>query len=337
MFTSSFVLDNKTLVDKNYINDLLHNYYVKLPLFDRVLEIAEKICSNAYKGNLKKVKSVHKLLLKNANFKDDYVSILKEFYKSNYFHYSLTDREINKLLDGDYINYDDCLLLAYIKGSLEGFLYEGNIKQVVIDEAQDYNRLQYIIINKIFVNAKFTILGDINQNINPYYKYKSLSDLSDLFKGDTKYLELNKTYRSSVEIINYTNRILNLKHVNAIRKSSNNPVVIRRGIDNLKERLLGDIHLLQNKYNSTALITKDFREANIIYDLIKNDIDISLIDEVSLKFKKDLIIIPAHLSKGLEFDSVIIYNDRNNSYKKDDANLLYVACTRAMHELYIYN
>ena len=52
---------------------------------------------------------------------------------------------------------------------------------------------------------------------------------------------------------------------------------------------------------------------------------------------KILIIIPAYVAKGLEFDSVIIYNDRNNSYKKNERNLLYVACTRAQHELYIYN
>ena len=100
------------------------------------------------------------------------------------------------------------------------------IEQTIIDEAQDYNRLQYIIISKIFQKADFTILGDINQNINPYYHYKSLNDLRDLFRGDTKYLELLKTYRSSPEIIDYTNKILNLSHVNAIRRDNNKPVVI---------------------------------------------------------------------------------------------------------------
>ena len=50
-----------------------------------------------------------------------------------------------------------------------------------------------------------------------------------------------------------------------------------------------------------------------------------------------IVIIPAYVSKGLEFDSVIIYNDRNNSYKSNERNLLYVACTRCQHELYIYN
>ena len=227
--------------------------------------------------------------------------------------------------------------MAYIKGNLEGFLYEGTIKQVIIDEAQDYNRLQYIIINKIFRKADFTVLGDINQNINPYYHYESLEDLASLFRGETKYLELLKTYRSSPEIIDYTNKILNLKHVNAIRRDNHRPVVIRKGVSDLKTRMVEDVRTLQSEYKSTAIITKDLKQAQEIYDLIKDEIDISLVGADSKGFKKELIIIPAYVSKGLEFDSVIIYNDRHNSYKKNERNLLYVACTRCQHELYIYN
>ena len=86
-----------------------------------------------------------------------------------------------------------------------------------------------------------------------------------------------------------------------------------------------------------AIITKDDKEAEKLYDLIKNDINISLVNADSKRFKKDLVMIPAYAAKGLEFDSVIIYNDRDNSYRKNEKNLLYVACTRSQHELYIYN
>ena len=316
---------------------MLHDRYDKLPLFERMTEIAEKLSSNYYAGSNKKVKTFLKLLYKNCNFEKDYSKIFQEFFKSEFCKIKLPEKTIKSFVNKKTINYEDALLYAYIKGSLEGFLYEGTIKQVIIDEAQDYNRLQYLIINKIFRKADLTILGDINQNINPYYHYNSLEDLESIFKGDTKYLELLKTYRSSPEIIDYTNKILNLKHVNAIRKDNNKPVIIRKGIENLKERLVSDINTLQKEYKSTAIITKDNREAERIYNLIKDEVDISLVDANSKLFKKDLIIIPAYVSKGLEFDSVIIYNDRNNSYKKNERNLLYVACTRCQHELYIYN
>ena len=86
-----------------------------------------------------------------------------------------------------------------------------------------------------------------------------------------------------------------------------------------------------------ALITKDIKEAENIYNLIKDSVSISLVDASTRGFHKECIIIPAYVSKGLEFDSVIIYNNRNNSYRNNERNLLYVACTRCQHELIIYN
>ena len=336
-FTKSFFETEMHYVDKDDINDMLHYKYNRLPLFERVDEIAEKLCSNNYKGKRTKVKTYLKLLYESSNFTKDYKQIMKDFYMSDYCKIKLSEKAINSFVYKNIINYEDALIFAYIKGKLEGFIYEATIKQVVIDEAQDYNRLQYIIINEIFKKADFTILGDINQNINPYYRYNSLEDLADLFRGDTKYLELLKTYRSSPEIIEYTNKILNLQHVNAVRRNTNKPVIIKKDVADLKKSLVTDIKNLQSKYKSTALITKDNREAENIYNLLKDEIDISLVDATTKGFSKNLIIVPAYVSKGLEFDSVIIYNDRNNSYRKNEKNLLYVACTRCQHELYIYN
>ncbi len=336
-FTSSFKEGDIHIIDKNDINQMLHEKYSRFPLFERVDQIAEKLSSNNHKGSRAKIKTYTKLLYQNANFKKDYKEIMKDFYLSEYCRMKVADAIIDQFVDKDIISYEDALIFTYIKGTLEGFLYEATIKQVVIDEAQDYNRLQYIIINQIFQKAEFTILGDINQNINPYYHYHSLEDLSNLFRGDTRYLELLKTYRSSPEIIDYTNKILNLKHVNAIRRETNKPVIIRKNIKDLKNMLIKDIKHLQSMYKSTAVITKDNKEAETLYDLIKEDINISLVDANTKGFSKDLIIIPAYVSKGLEFDSVIIYNNRDNSYRKNERNLLYVACTRCQHELYIYN
>ncbi len=332
------ILEGKNhLMTMEELNEMLTYKYNRLPLFERVDEIATKLSENFYKGTLKKKATFNKLIFDNANFKKDYKAIYKEFFMSKFCRINLTESEINSFIKTDVINYEDALLFTYLKGNLEGFKYEGNIKQVVIDEAQDYNRLQYIIISKIFRKADFTILGDINQNINPYYSYKSLDVLKHIFEGESKYLELLKTYRSSPEIIDYTNKILGLNHVNAIRKTDNKPVIFKKGNKELKENMLNDILSLQKKYKSLAVITKDNTEADKLYEMLKNDVEISLITEDTKKFYKELIIVPAYLAKGLEFDCVIVYNNRENSYKKNERNLLYVACTRAQHELYVYN
>lgn len=336
-FTGPVIENEINIVTEEELNEMLHYRYNRLPLFERLDEMSKKLSSNFYKGSNKKAKTFGKLMKEEANFTKDYKEIYKNFWLSEHCKFKVTEQEVNRFIKQDTINYEDALLFSYLKGTLEGFPYEANIKQVVIDEAQDYNKLQYIIISKIFQKADFTILGDVNQNINPYYHYETLEELKDLFKGDTKYLELLKTYRSSPEIIEYTNKILSLKHVNAIRKDNNKPVVFRKNTKDLKISLLNDITHLQNEYKSTAVITKDNKEAEKLYELLKDQLDISLVDATTKKFKKNLIIIPAYVAKGLEFDSVIIYNDRNNSYRKNERNLLYVACTRCQHELYIYN
>ena len=53
-------------------------------------------------------------------------------------------------------------------------------------------------------------------------------------------------------------------------------------------------------------------------------------------FSNDICITTGYLSKGLEFDGVIICNVNNNNYDIEsnlDMKLLYVSMTRALHEL----
>ena len=330
-FEKSITESIKNKVSVEELNNYLNNRYDKFPLFNRIDSISEKLSETFYKGTHKKKDTFKKLLTKSSNFVKPISKIFTMFFTSNYSKINTTE-----ILNKDKISYDNALIYSYIKGYLEGFPYENNIYQVVIDEAQDYNYLQYIIISKIFKKADFTILGDLNQNINPYYKYNDLNKISNLLSGTTKYIELNKTYRSSKEIVEYTNKILNLEHVSAIRKDTNKPVVVKKELD-LKTSLTKDLYNLTNEYNKVAIITKDEKEALKLYNLLENTIDISLVELDTKKYNKNLIIIPAYLAKGLEFDAVIVYNDRENTYHKNERNLLYVACTRAQHELYIYN
>lgn len=324
-------------IRKEEVNEMIHYKYNGMPLFERVDEIANRFSSNFYKGKLKKAATFKKLLKENMNFEEDYKKIYANFFRSEFCKMKVSEWEIKEFIECDQIHYEDALLFSYIKGTLRGFPYEAMIRQVVIDEAQDYNKLQYLIISKIFKKAEFTILGDIHQNINPYYHYDSLQELESIFLEKTKYIELLKTYRSSPEIIAYTNKILNLNHVNAIRNKTNKPVVIRKNIEDLRQQLIDDLAYLTNEYQSCAVITKDQREAEKVSALIPEDYQASLIDNHMKTANMDLVVIPAYLAKGLEFDSVIVYNDRENSYKKNERNLLYVACTRCQHELFIYN
>ena len=329
-------------ITKETLNYLLKSRYERLLLKERLDAFAEKMCRDFYEGKHTKKSVILSLLKKSLNIKLNYKELYKGFFNSQFFventTFNLTEKEIKDAVGKRNIKYEDACIVLYLKGLFEGFSYRGLIKEVVIDEAQDYSKLEYILIRKIFKKSNFTILGDINQTINPYYKYEKLEELSKIFDNGTIYLELNKTYRSTPEIIEHTNKILNLKHVSAIRRENQRPVLFRDNILDLKTALLKDINLLKKEHFSVAIITKDDSESEKVYELLKNDVkDINILNSNTKNFNKKMVIIPSYIAKGLEFDSVIIYTEKENSYKQDEKYLYYVACTRAQHQLIIYN
>lgn len=327
-FTDNLIFDRYVFYTKEELNNMLKNRYSRFPIFERIKQISIKISEMSYEGRTTKSKSIEKELYKIINISKDYKKISKDFYVSNYSKYH------SYIDNGKSINYEDACLFLYIKSVLEGFDTNHYIKQVVMDEAQDYTKLQYLIIKNTFKTANYTILGDVNQTINPYYKYDSLEVLKDIFDS-SKYLELNKTYRSTSKIIEYTNNILGLEHVSAIRNNNARDVIIRNSEE--YNDILNDLNNLTNISKSVAIITKDNIECDKMYDYLKDKIDIVKIDNGSDKFSRKLVIVPSYIAKGLEFDSVIIYTGRDNKYTKDEKYLFYVACTRSQHNLIVYN
>ena len=256
-------------ITKEELNSLINDRYSKLLLRERIDAIAEKMCNDYYRGKKGNKLKIISQLTRNLNLKINYKEIFKSFFTSEEFINSydgpITESEIKKSVSEKDIKYEDACIFVYIKCLLEGFSYRGQIKEIVIDEDQDYNLLLYKLIRKIFKKSNFTILGDINQTVNPYYKYDSLEVLQDIF-GDSIYLELSKTYRSSPEIIEHTNKILGLTHVSAIRRDNNRPVLFKEENNNLKELLMNDITDARKNNFTTAIITKTDEEAEKLYE-----------------------------------------------------------------------
>ena len=317
---------------KDELNYMLRDRYGKFPISERIKFMADKISETNFNGSLSKSKRVIKELRERLNINFNLLDTYINFFKSEY---SDIKRDIDYIRDNkNIINYDDACLYVYIKCKLFGYNYNTYIKEIVIDEAQDYSLGQIKLISKIFKNASYTILGDVNQTINPYYKYNSLSDLCKILDS-SKYIELTKTYRSTEEIIEYSNKVLGLSHVSAIRRNKRVPV-IERTEDNLYEELNIDIDNCMKNGKSLAIITKNLDECNKIYEMFKSK-GISKIDGNSKKFNRDFIVVPVYMAKGLEFDSVIIYTDKLNKYIDSEKYLYYVAITRAQHKLIVYN
>ena len=325
-FNNKLEYDNFIEIDTEELNNMLNYKYNRFPLFERIKEISKRIASNNYEGSTKNASSIEKKLKELLNIKLDLKDIFNNFYQSEYSKYK--DKVNDKCL-----YYEDACIFLYIKSLLVGFNTNHVIKEIVIDEAQDYNKLQYLIIKKTFKTSNYTILGDTNQTINPYYKYDTLEELTSIFES-SKYITLTKTYRSTGKIIDYTNKILGLNHVTAIRNDKASDIIFRNNIT--KNDFLTDINNLKTISKSIAIITKNDKEAEKVYNMLKDDLDIMLIDGFG-HIKRDLVVVPSYVAKGLEFDSVIIYTDEDNKYQEKDKYLFYVACTRAQHNLIIYN
>ena len=238
------------------------------------------------------------------------------------------------------IGFEDLSPLLIISYCLNGIKDFKDFSYLVIDEAQDLSLAQYYILKKIFPTAKFNVFGDVNQSIYDYQSIHNWDELNSIiFDNKASMLDLNKSYRTTVNISDASNLVLN--HLGQINSECvariGDEVVIRNDITEIN--LVSQIKsLLDKEYQSIAIICKDEKETNIVYKkLSKLGLDASVITEKNEEYHGGLCIMPSYLSKGLEFDAVVLYNANDVNYTDSniDSKLLYVAMTRAMHELYL--
>ena len=293
----------------------LKDYLVNEFNHSSVKRVNQLLLDRIIRGYLPNYNNAKKLLI-NMYRDDEIRSLLKEMYNVNDNFFSVSIENLKK----DYIRYEDAIILAYLKGILGGYNYNKDIKYVVIDEAQDYTNMQYLILKNIFKGVSFTILGDSNQAVNPLFNYKSLNSLLSIFDDKSVLYNLKNTYRSTYEITEYANKIIGLDHVNSVNRHGD----IVKTYDSID--CIENIILENNKYSQTAIIVYD--------DVMVEDV-LSKLEVMGIKASKysdktihdKLVIIPVYYAKGLEFESVIVI-DKDMTEK-----ISYVACTRALHKL----
>ncbi len=241
-------------------------------------------------------------------------------------------------LDSGYLFYEDALAIAWLKGELEGVVDTSQIKHVVIDEAQDYSQLQYEIFNQLFPKATFTLLGDVNQSVNPYLRMGNYVDISHVFEDRSlARVTLQRSYRSSKEIASFCSALLPYEDKTIYLDRAGSAPRIRACIDDEEMflKVIQSISSLQaSGYHSIAVISKTEKSARWLFGHLENRTALSLISRSDSEYKQGTVVVPSYLAKGLEFDAVIVCcNSRSNYVEEDERNLFYTVCSRAMHEL----
>lgn len=239
------------------------------------------------------------------------------------------------------LSYEEQPALLYLKGVLGDLPKTTDIKYVIIDEAQDYTPLQYEILYQLFKHANITMLGDLNQSINPYMNVGDYSNIAHIFPQDnTCIINLTKSYRSTMEITKFSRKLLNKEITDeCVERRGDEPLIFNFASEEaIKDRVIEDIKLYKEKgYKSIGIITRTVEEAYGVYNFLKDKTTIKAIMKDDDEYVSDTLVIPSYLAKGLEFDAVLIYNVGNGNYSSEEERLLlYTACTRALHNLCIY-
>lgn len=322
------------------LNKLLKTTFAKFPLSERIDRISENVCNQNNISYKKYGKTIKEKIKTIVNFDLDIKKMYENIISSEQFKECAGLKENTYFKVAKQLKYDDLLPLMYIYFEINGYPKNNSIRHIIIDEAQDYSLLQFDMLKKIFYTASFTVLGDIHQTINPYYIYDNLNDVNSIFENKGKYIELNKTYRSSKEIIEFTNQILGLDNACSVRKNNAIPVTMRSvPKEQAVDQIMQDIEIMrENDIKRIAIITKNNTETLELYDKLKYQLDdINIIQQNTKARIGNMVILPSYISKGLEFDGVIVYTDEKHEYQEKDKYLFYVVCTRAQHNLIVYN
>jgi len=243
-------------------------------------------------------------------------------------------------LEQGFIDYEDLAPIILLITALGGEYNAKAIKHVIIDEAQDYTAVQYEVLRRTFEHCNITILGDLNQTVNAYMNIGSFDITADIFgtKG-TAHIKLTKSYRSTLEISDFCNKILHCRNdAEQLERHGHKPEIFRCNRENLYSEIAGDIKQLKNSgHKLIAVICKTAGQCERVYQSIRTYVDISLITNQKEVYKEGVVTIPSYLAKGLEFDAVIVCTADEWDYSGEvDRRLLYTVCTRALHELHLY-
>ncbi len=233
------------------------------------------------------------------------------------------------------LSNEDSFAFLYFQGMLEGFPVKNNIKYVVIDEAQDYTVLQYRILANIFPNCSWTILGDPAQLVHPYIRPIKFQDLNQIIpNSNPKFITLSRSYRSTKEIQAFCNALLPDKTPSEyVNRQGKLPQVVQLNRTDPAFFLEAIQQLQQDGCRSIAIICKTVRQSIQLHEKLQSA-NIHLLIQEDAEFQKGILIMPAFLAKGLEFDGVLVYDVSQENYQaKAEKNLLYTVCSRALHRL----
>lgn len=240
----------------------------------------------------------------------------------------------------------DLAALAYLYKRVKETEVISEAHHIVIDEAQDFGMMAYLVLHFCIYRCTYTVMGDVSQNIHFGYGLNDWEELKGLLLTDSmdSFGILKKSYRNTVEISDFATNILHhgqffmypvepiIRHGNPVqvRQLADSQSMIREAAEVCRRWQTGS-----SKLDTIAIVCRDQKEASAVARELSQYIDVVESDPEKTEFGSGIMVLPVEYTKGLEFDAVLVFDPSREKYPADDghAKLLYVAATRALHEL----
>lgn len=337
-----FLENNKNFSVQDKINMLNKRLVIKIKDYNKQLDETSEV--------IKQEKKKFQNYFGEKNFKKSLLEIYKQFVcylQERQTGYQEGLELLQRRLEKKELDVYDLAALLFLKRYLKMTEEIDEVKHIVIDEAQDFGVLIFGILKKILPKATFTIMGDISQNINYNSGMNDWEALRNfVFSPERDYFHiLSKSYRNTIEISQYAGKIL--EHC-SFQTYEIQPI-IRHGKEpkevecfSKKELLAKSIEQIKiwqkQEYDTIAVICKNQEEVIKVQKELSDYIEVEEGNLEDMTFTRGVMVLPVYLTKGLEFDTVLLWNPIEQQYKTGDANakLLYVAATRALHELSVF-
>ncbi len=305
----------------------------KRAIAKKEISMLNDLTSNGFEKQIKKLLDISSVKA---------INIYKDFVENvDIVEYPELKSNTLKSLKAKIIENEDIAPIMYIKLFLFGNNKYKDIKCVVVDESQDFGVFSYYVLRHLLPNAVFSIFGDMTQGIYAYRALDSWNQIHNNIFKNSEYLELKKSYRTSIEIMNEANKVsegIGLGRANPVIRSSGPIVKTKKNNKDVNNYIVMQVKkYLKDGFKSIAIVFKNQEKmVDLSKKFKKNNIESEIIYKDQEKYNGGVCILTSYLSKGLEFDVVIIADCDNEIYKQDsilDMKLLYVAMTRALHKL----
>lgn len=214
-----------------------------------------------------------------------------------------------------------------------------SLGHVIVDEAQDLSQMQLRAVGRRAASGSLTVLGDIAQGTTPWATSSWTQALGHLGAPQAHIEVLDRGFRVPGAVIDYAAQLLP-----TIAPELGSPISVRqdrgrldvRLVSTLTDALADEVDAVLQHEGTLGVIASDQQIESLAIALGDRSFDI-LGREESAEPAPRLHLVPASLSKGLEFDQVIVVEPANIVSAEPDQRTglrrLYVVLTRAVSGL----